>query len=185
MAKNIIRTCSICGKTFTRWLRTSHICSVKCRGILTSRREQYTNWEPRFWSKVNKTPGQGPNGDCWNWTGGIRNKNAPDQRGQFYIRQKRRLAYQVAYELTYGDRKGLYVCHKCNNSLCVRPDHLYLGTHLDNMETARTRAITKFPRRVESSCANHADPGNIKLSDDGAAITLRLSPPFSAWLSGR
>ena len=38
--------------------------------------------------------------------------------------------------------EGLHVLHRCNNARCVNPDHLYAGTHMQNMrdrdESGRT-----------------------------------------------
>jgi len=78
--------------------------------------------EVRFWSKVNKTD------TCWEWTG------YKDRYGIFGIEGKNLKAHRVSWEITFGPvPEGLHVLHKCDNPGCVKPDHLFLGTHTDNM----------------------------------------------------
>ncbi len=79
--------------------------------------------EDAFWDHVNKGPG------CWLWTGG-RNKAG---YGYWYYDNDTEGSHRVVWRLTFGNiPKGLMVLHHCDNPPCVRPDHLFLGTHVDN-----------------------------------------------------
>lgn len=85
------------------------------------------NAETRFWNKVIKTEG------CWNWIGCKIGKMG---YGQFRFVKNGKIqnrAHRVSWIIHNGEiPDGLLVLHKCDNPLCVRPDHLFLGTDLDN-----------------------------------------------------
>ena len=79
----------------------------------------------RFWEKVEKTDG------CWVWQGAGHSM----KYGYFGLDGRNRLAHRVAWELICGPiPDGLCVCHHCDTPKCVRPDHLFLGTHKQNSE---------------------------------------------------
>ena len=94
----------------------------------------------KFWYRVKKTRG------CWFWTG------AKDRDGYGRILEmnkgKRKLifAHRASWILHYGDiLNNLHVLHHCDNTSCVKPKHLYLGTHQDNMRDMKTRGRANCP----------------------------------------
>lgn len=85
----------------------------------------------RFWVKVEKSD------RCWSWKSKVHRHTG---YGVFTINYRDHRAHRVAWELTYGPIPAdLWVLHHCDNTICVRPDHLFLGTHQDNMDDAKAK----------------------------------------------
>lgn len=90
-----------------------------------------------FWHRVQI----GSPKECWNWTGPVsRTKKTHDGYGRIDAFGVTGVyAHRVAYWLTNPDAIALrktdetLVRHSCDNTLCCNPNHLLLGTHLDNM----------------------------------------------------
>ncbi len=69
---------------------------------------------------------------CWNWSGGIWNDTG---RGRVKIKGMWFATHRLSWELAISPiPDGLWVLHKCDNGLCLNPDHLFLGTCLDNVK---------------------------------------------------
>ena len=98
----------------------------------------------RLRDKLIATPG-----GCLEYQG-VRNS---DGYGQIKVDGKMLLAHRVAYELAHGPiPSGLCVCHRCDNPSCCNPDHLFLGTHNENVKDMidKGRQFTKkTPEKLE------------------------------------
>lgn len=94
------------------------------------------DWLARIMARVEVQP----NG-CWLWHGG----KTKAGYGQVYVAGKNRRVHRAVYEAMVGPiPPGLFLCHHCDRPACVNPEHLYIGTPLDN---SRDRV-----RRSRSAC---------------------------------
>jgi len=101
--------------------------------------------ELRFWPKVNKSPGLGPNGDCWEWQGAC----VGGGYGRFRTYRRAVYAHCFAYELLVGAiPEGLQLDHLCRVRRCVNPAHLEPVTPKENVVRGRSA------NREKEHCAN-------------------------------
>lgn len=120
----------------------------------------------RFWKYVEK------GNDCWNWMGASTEKRKGV--GKFYglirIEGKNIRVHRFSYKLHIGEiPKGLFVCHTCDNTLCVNPLHLFLGSNQDNMNDMVKKMRQTFGERNPMS----------KLTDEKVREIRRLKENHS------
>ncbi len=94
--------------------------------------------------------------ECWEWLGGT-----AAGYGVFRFHGHQITASRFAFWITTGHHPGeLLVCHSCDNSLCVNPNHLWLGTCRENKQDASEKG-----RLVSCMRRGEMHP-NAKLSTD-------------------
>lgn len=121
----------------------------------------------KVWARVDKR-GQD---ECWNWLGSCGGSGY----GSVQWEGRSQTAHRAVWIIERGPIPGgLWVLHACDNRICCNPDHLFLGTPVDNMQDMKQKGRDKLPGWKPTLTASTVKEIR-RLHKDGEQTTLELA----------
>src|SRR3990167_5944059 len=109
--------------------------------------------------------------NCWKWT------HTKNIHGYGFVSHlgKNTPAHRFSWILNNGKiPDGLCVLHKCDNRICVNPDHLFLGTLQDNISDKVSKGRQAVGEKVGSSKLSNKDIVKIRKEYIPRKVTLQF-----------
>lgn len=123
----------------------------------------------RFWQYVDKKS----ENECWEWKASLMIRG---NYGQFRHNNKTLKSHRISYELSFGQiPNGKMICHKCGNSKCCNPNHLYAGTAKENWHDAINHKTAHnlppiHPENVHCAKINYEIANEIRNSNESGVV---------------
>lgn len=105
---------------------------------------------------------------CWEWCGWKNNKGY----GIFDVfigkrRSRKLLAHRVNFAIHNGHiPNGLFILHRCDNPICVNPEHLFAGTQKENVADAMRKGRNSTPPASSRKFFIGSRHGNARLTEE-------------------
>ena len=98
--------------------------------------------QPRLEARIQPEPNSG----CWLWTGPIGTRGY----GQLDVACKTHAAHRLSWLVYRGEIPAeMHVLHKCDNRLCINPDHLFLGDQNTNMKDMKSKGRARNQHTID------------------------------------
>lgn len=116
--------------------------------------------------------------ECWEWTASKHYKGYGEFSWSVNGKTVKNKAHRLSY-IFYKDGTELktddFICHHCDNPICVNPEHLFKGTNQDNVDDKMKKGRHKTPKGEKhwASKLNSKDVKTIKeLIDNGERTSI-------------
>jgi hypothetical protein len=94
------------------------------------------------------------------------------------------LGHRVSHELFIGKiPEGKWVCHKCDTPKCINPEHLFLGTALENAQDCTRKRRRVVGEKNHLSCLTNIQVEEMRLLKAEGFTYTRLIRIFNCSMS--
>lgn len=113
---------------------------------------------------------------CWVWTGVLHTstKYPAGHHGMTMYKGKSISTHRAMWIAVHGSiPEGKHVCHTCDVPACINPEHLWIGTHRENMADMNRKGRNPMASKTHCKRGHPFSPENTYLQRSGATIRGR------------